>query len=270
MQDNRPMSKKIDSFKEEFARFLEQPSRDGLRDLLKNHYGELPKLDFKVQWPDRIGLVKHILGFANSGGGCLVFGVCENNNNTFEAIGLPACRDKADVDHEIRRFLPQALMETIKVMDFSYEAAEYPKLVGKSFQVLIVPDNPNSLPFLALADSADLKKTAVYVRRMASTEEATYEEFQDVINRRLATGHSTQSELDLSRHLQELRALHSQLLLFMAHHLFMRDSSMDLGFVRIGETFRETESFENFLKRMIVVKQDRIEQILRDSLKDSD
>jgi hypothetical protein len=259
------MSKKVDSFKEEFARFLEQPSRDGLRNVLKEHHGEFRNLDFKEQWPDRSGLVKHILGFGNSGGGCLVIGVHENSNKAFEPRGLLTCKDKADVDNEIRRFLPQALMETIKVMDFSYEATEYSKLIGKSFQVLIVPDNPINLPFLALADTVDLKRTVIYIRRMASTAEATYEEVQDVINRRLATGHSTQPDLDLSRHLQELRALHSQLVLFQMQHLFMADSSRSLGPVRMGDTIYETESLESFLKRMIFAKQRRIELMLAGS-----
>jgi hypothetical protein len=79
-----------------------------------------------------------------------VIGVCENNKS-FEVKGLSACKDKADVDNDIRRFLPQALMDTLLSMDFSYEAAEYPKLVGKSFQVLIVPDTyePDLRSYLA-------------------------------------------------------------------------------------------------------------------------
>jgi hypothetical protein len=255
------MANKVDPFREEFAKFLEQPSRERLRDVLKNHYGELPNLDFKAQWPERAGLVKDILGLGNSGGGCLVIGVCENNQ-AFEVTGLPACKDKADVDNEIRRFLPQALMDTLQPMDFRFQAAEYPKLVGKSFQVLIVPDNPGNLPYLALAETTGLKNTVVYVRRMASTAEATYEELQGVINRRLATGHSTQNEIDLNGHLKELGALHVQLGLFRMSYPSINDPWGSSGHVRIGDTVRQIETFGDFLKKMIVAKQERIKQIL--------
>ena len=36
--------------KEEFAKFYETPTRDNLRELLKNNFGEFPNLDFKEQW----------------------------------------------------------------------------------------------------------------------------------------------------------------------------------------------------------------------------
>ena len=40
------------SIKEEFAKFFETPSRESLRDLLKNNLGEFPHCDFKGNWPD--------------------------------------------------------------------------------------------------------------------------------------------------------------------------------------------------------------------------
>jgi hypothetical protein len=41
------MSAKRKSLNEEFVKFFENPTREGLRALLKNNFGELPNLDFK-------------------------------------------------------------------------------------------------------------------------------------------------------------------------------------------------------------------------------
>ncbi len=256
-------SKKPNPFREEFACFLENPSREGLREVLKNHYGEFENLDFKEQWPERSALAKHVLGLANSGGGCLMFGVCENEDKTFGTMGLSAFKDKADLDNELRPLLPQALLENFLPMDFSFEAAEYAALVGKLFQILIVQDDPENLPFMAAAETADLRRTVVYVRRLASTHAATYEELQSVINRRLATGHSTQNALDLNKHLKDLEALHSRLARFRIEHPYASDywSSPRLGMM--GGTLRQAESLEGFLNRMILLKQEQIEKLLR-------
>ena len=67
--------------KELFASFFEDPTRENLRDLLKGNTGETKNLDFKEQWPATNGLVKHILAIANSGGGCVVVGVAESDDN---------------------------------------------------------------------------------------------------------------------------------------------------------------------------------------------
>jgi hypothetical protein len=44
------MSAKRKTLNEEFAKFYESPTREGLRELLKNNSGELPNLDFKEDW----------------------------------------------------------------------------------------------------------------------------------------------------------------------------------------------------------------------------
>jgi predicted HTH transcriptional regulator len=66
---------------EEFARFFEKPTREGLRELLKKNVGELQHCDFKVQWPALPKLSRILLGIANSGGGCVIIGVAENEDN---------------------------------------------------------------------------------------------------------------------------------------------------------------------------------------------
>lgn len=194
---------------EEITRFFENPSRESLRDLLKNHYGELNNYDFKKEWPVFPKVARLTLGLANSGGGCLIVGVEERDDKTFDPCGLTNLADKADIQKGIQKFIPPQLQYV--VLDFSYRASEYPKLVDKSFQILLVENTPAYIPFVSRFSSGnDIRANAIYTRRGTSTEEANYEELQEMFNRRLETGYSSQGELDLDKHLAELRTLFRQ------------------------------------------------------------
>lgn len=72
---------------EGFSRFFEKPSRDTLRDLLKYGSGEADRFDFKETWPDKAKIAKHILAFANSGGGALIIGIKDDGG--LAASGIP-------------------------------------------------------------------------------------------------------------------------------------------------------------------------------------
>lgn len=232
--------------KEAFARFFEEPSREALRDLLKQQAGEFDYLDFKAEWLRDTSLARHILGCANTGNACLVIGVKEEEDKTLTVIGLPQFTDKTQVLNGVKRFLPQELLQATDVLDFSFEASEYPTLVGKRFQVLLVEYDPAHIPFLALRDGDGIKSTVVYVRRKAETAEANHEEVQDVINRRIETRHSTAKEIGLKHHLEQLKVLYSEqptlgLFRFMRLLTMMPPESAD-------------NSFDSFVRRMIAAK----------------
>jgi predicted HTH transcriptional regulator len=191
---------------EEFSQFFENPSREKLRNLLQNHVGELDHYDFKKEWPDFPKVARDILGMANSGGGCLIIGVEQKDDNSFVPVGIEKLTDKADIGKGIQKFLPSLLK--YEVVDFSYDASEYQKIVGKKFQVIFVDDSPRHIPFVAEADGAKIRKHAIYARSGTNTEEANYEQLQEMFNRRLETAHSSRSELDLQKHLDELMVLY--------------------------------------------------------------
>jgi predicted HTH transcriptional regulator len=245
------MGKKTDTFKEDLAKFLEKPCRESLRDVLKSHYGELDELEFKETWPETSKLAKHILALANSGGGSLIIGVAENTDKSLDARGTTILSDKSDIYKQLHKFLPSSLIDSVSIMDFSYEASEYPRLKGKNFQVLIVSDNPEFIPFLSLAETTGLRSTVVYVRRGTSTDESTYEELQKILNRRIETGQSTRPVLDLNHHLQELRALYKNLSIYQMENpsVFIREKYMG-------------EGYGAFVTRMIELKKRQIDNLL--------
>ena len=162
--------------KEIFVNFFEDPSRDKFRDLIRNNLGEFPYLDFKKDWLSFPKMARHILGFANSDGGCIVVGVAEKEDKTLEATGLETLKDKVQITNGIKKFLPNVLLDRLQVIDFAYEDSEYSKIVGKKFQVIFVETDPKHLPFISMADGTGVQKNKIYVRLGTSTEEANYQQ----------------------------------------------------------------------------------------------
>lgn len=251
--------------REEFARFFEEPSRETLRDLLRNNFGEFAYLDFKQEWPASPKLARHMLGLANSSGGCLVIGVVEEKDNTLEPKGLESLTDKVDIRKGIKKFLPHTLLAELEIFDFPFPDSEYPAIVGKKFQVALIEDDPEHLPFLATRSSGSgIRDSAVYVRRGASTVEANHAELQNVINRRLETGYSSQREIDLQTHLEQLKVLFRQV---DRYHLeggyvdHIRSLSRQLATgdaQKVPNPRYPKEDFEGFVVSMIAVKKARI------------
>ena len=101
--------------------------------------------------------------------------------------------------------MPNVLLTDVDIQNFSYEASEYPKLIGKKFQVILIPSEPIHLPYVAMSEGDGIRNNAIYIRRGTNTEEANYDELQRVINRRLETAYFSQSELDARAHIEQLK-----------------------------------------------------------------
>jgi predicted HTH transcriptional regulator len=178
--------------------------------LLKDHSGETEFLDFKEEWPRYSALAKHILAFANTGNGCIVVGIAETEEGGLEPVGLSALTDKAKIIDGIKGYLPTELLARVDVLDFHFEASEYPTLIGKKFQVMFVEFSSEHIPFVSLREGDGIKAPAIYVRRAGQTAEATHDEVQKVINKRIETRYSTSDEITLKQHLEQLRVLYSE------------------------------------------------------------
>src|SRR5260370_8034750 len=105
-------------------------------------------MDFKEEWPKHASLAKQILGFANAGNACLIMGAKEEADGTIEAIGLPKFEDKADITNGLKKYLPAELLRRTDVLDFSFDASEYPKVIG--FQVVLIEYTVDHTPVLPL------------------------------------------------------------------------------------------------------------------------
>ena len=235
--------------REVFAQFFEQPSRPALRKLLQENFGEFGHLDFKEQWPERPKLARDILGFANSTGGAMVVGVKQSGDNSLSPEGLSELTDKTDIYNAVKKFLPDGLDYTI--LDFSFNEAEYDAITGKMFQVLLVEDRPEYLPFISIRDGDGIKAGMAYVRHGVSTSVATHDQLQQILNRRIATGYSTDRELTLKEHLDELKALYA--------YIPRRTETP----IRSIWSVEPEESFDAFIARMIDTKKKVIEEFLR-------
>jgi len=256
--------------KEEFAKFYETPTRDNLRELLKNNLGEFPNLDFKKQWLPFPQIARHILGIANAGGGCIVIGVAEKDDKTLESNGIESLIDKSKITDGLKKFLPNVLLTETEFGDFSYEASEYSKLVGKKFQVVIVSSDPKRLPYISLSESEDIRNNTVYTRRGTATVEASYEELQSIINRRLETGYSSQAEIDIKTHIEQLKMLYSQIDKYhvrVTGGIFEAIQGLSQSAImgtreQIPNPIYPEEGFENFIIKMIEKKKKKIEILL--------
>ncbi|MGB2842726.1 MAG: RNA-binding domain-containing protein [Halobacteriota archaeon] len=171
-----------ESIHKNFENFYKNPTFDTLCELLCENFGETDLYDFKEEWQSWPKTAKHILGFSNSGGGGIIIGVSQNEDNTFNIKGLKNLIDKSDISQGVRKYIPNKL--EYEVLDFSYEITYGRKeLAGKKFQVIIIKDMPTKIPFVSNKGD-EIRKGLVYIRKQGSTEPANYDELQEIINRR--------------------------------------------------------------------------------------
>jgi predicted HTH transcriptional regulator len=273
------MGSKRPSYHEDFASFFEQPSRDRLRNLLRSHVGELNECDFKQAWPDHSEMARHVLAISNSGGGVLVVGVAENADGTYDPKGIDVPVDKADITKGLEKYLPSPLHSNYDVLSFTYKDSEYHALVGKSFQVVYIQDDPTHIPFVSLASGKQIERAVIYVRRGTNSVAANHEELQRLLNRRIQTEYSSSDEMELDAHLSQLKVLYGHIAKTHVVHEMDEDqlrlnTSMDLalGAMRKAMGIARTrvvknpnypdESFEQFVVRMVQAKKRRIERAL--------
>lgn len=251
---------------------LQEPTLDKFREFLHSQTGEHNSIDFKRQWIDGASLAKEVLALANSQGGIIVFGVAENEDKSTKVDGLSSIRDKADISNDIKNFISSDLK--YEVYDFSYTTSEYEALIGKHFQMLVVEDIPEHIPFLSKKESGSLKRNMIYVRRGTSCEIANEEELRNILNRRMNYLHPLNGEpLKLDEHLKQLKLLYEKIdknnVYFKNGLAESLSSTIDfISSVTKGEKVVEPnplypdESYEEFISRMIISKKKKIERVL--------
>ncbi len=254
---------------EGFARFFERPSRESLRDLLQYSVGETDRIDFKESLPEKTKLAKHLLAFANSGGGVIILGV-KDGVGAEVAIGLPEIKDKADIKKQVMSYLPSSLL--FDIIDFSFSDSEYPTLKGKTFQVIIVESKNNDLPYICEKEGDDIKANVIYVRKGTNTTEATHDDVQRIVNQRIDSKYSSTNILRLEEHLGQLKVLYGEI---PTHIKKGKDniplfSGLKSLVQQIDRAFYEyesnpnypKESYQEFIARSIEMKKAKIRGVL--------
>lgn len=247
------------TFKEEFAKFCEKPDRTTFKTLLKENSGEYPFLDFKESFFEGPKLAKHILGFANSGGGVLVFGIKEKDNGTFEMKGLDKFKDKTNIKQKLAKFIPTEIEYEIHNYDYD-NSSEWKDIINKKFQILIVEDTPQYIPFLSINTSGDIiHKNRVYYRGKTNTEEVTNEELKKIINRRLDTNVSTSAETEFKEHINQLKILFSFIDKYKTKLPFWLYGINLVSFTGNEKNSKfPKEDFEDFISNQIEIKKNII------------
>jgi len=245
------------SFKEEFSQFFEEPTREKLMKLLKFETGEYDHLDFKEKWPEIKELIRHILAFSNSKGGCIIIGVKEKDDGTYEPVGLSNFEESTNIEREIRKYTPDKL--DFQIHNFDYKDWESPKIKDKKFQVIVIEDRPNYIPFMPIKETEGIKLINVFVRRNKSSVQANFDELQRIINRRIETGYSSRSENQLEEDLAHLKALYSSIPRYYSSFPFVNPLAV---FNKPNPNYPD-EDFEDFIIKMISLKKKFIESIIR-------
>ena len=177
-----------------YDQFLKEPTKDNFRDFMKKSCGELNEMDFKETWIDKGPLAKIMLAMAN---------------NTFDVLGLDNLKDTADISNSISRLVSSSL--DYEVFNFVFDSDVYGEFENKKFQIMVIHDTPERLPFVSLGQSEKIEKDVIYVRRGTKSEKATSEEINRIIERKIATIYSENTDMSLDQHLEQLKKLYSEL-----------------------------------------------------------
>lgn len=252
--------------KDDFYDVLKEPTRENFRILLQNQLGEEDYLDFKKEWPEKEKTAKHILAIANSGGGCIIFGIEQNEDGTFKQNGLSKLKDPSDLRRKVKGYLPPTLKYRIK--DFVYENSEYEMLVGKKFQILIIEDNPLELPYICCKDGNILCDGDIYIRKGTESIKANNYDIDKMIQRKMNESKiPRRNTLKLEDHLSQLKTLYSELTYTTnTNELIKGVTSLITSFLGTTVTKKKEcypkEDYDDFIVRMLNKKKKRIEEEL--------
>lgn len=252
----------MNNLKELLAQFLENPSRELLRELFRNEYGEFNNIEFKSNFTEYSKIAKHIIAIANSGGGIIIFGIEENEKNEVIVKGLEFFTDKTDISKNIKKYLPQQLK--FDLLNFDYKESEYNIIKGKKFQVVIIEQQYEYAPFISLKDGIGIRINSIYVRNNINSEEANYNSLQEILNKRIQTGYLNNSEIELAEHLQQVKELYSQLNKYNYEGGIYSLSKISESFYSkktLNKSFPK-ESYEDFILRLLEIKKAKIESLL--------
>jgi len=248
------------NYKDVVYKIFSEPTIENFKTLMENSMGEEDYIDFKAEWPENDKLAKLILSLANYGGGAIVVGINQLKDNSFETNGIKEFKDKVDIKKAVNKYLPNNL--NYDVSDFDFKDVTYPKLKDNKYQILIVEDIPENLPYISLNEGSNIESNTIYTRNGTESKKVNNEELQKILDRRIKTYHISE-KLTLEEHLKQLAVLYNELKIKNKINMF---SALTSSIERMLQSttviekspFYPPEDYEEFVSKCIDDKKKRI------------
>ena len=203
--------------RDHIAELIQSPDKGKLREHLQNTLGEFDNIDYKADFSDYSKLSKHILAFANTGGGLIIIGVNQDNSTgEITPLGLDKFTDKADVFKGVKNYIPSNL--EFDVLDFEYKETEYETLKGKRLQVISVIYEEKYIPYISTKSGEGIQENRIYIRKGTQSIEPSYADLQKILNKRIQTEFINANTIDLDEHLKQLKILYGQVNKYEYHN----------------------------------------------------
>ena len=262
--------KNVESYKEEMYQLLQNATRENFIKIVFDGLGELDNLEYKREWINEQRLSEIILGIANSGGGAIIIGVNENENGTYEPIGLNKLEDSEKKRSKLDKYLPVNILYDILNFDFTDES--YSKIKGKLFQIIIINSNAKELPYVWKKNTNEAEEGCIFYRRGTKTIKANMQEIKDMINKRLSAEQNFTSNLELEESLKQLHTLYNFIEPTTTTSSYFNMLMKNAARIGVSNVFKNKypyypkENYDEFISEMIRKKKLQIEQILKLSL----
>ena len=252
-------------FKEDVYKLLQNPTRENFIKILFKGSGELDNLDYKENWIKEQKISEIIIGMAN-GGGAIIVGVKENEDGTFDSIGLEKIEDTEKIHNKIYNFLPENVKFEVFDFDFTDESSD--KIQGTLFQMIIVESDDKELPYVWKKNTDIAEEGCIFYRRGTKTVKANTLEIKDMINKRLEAEEINSSNLKLEEHLKQLQTLYDYIEPSTFSSSYFNKFFKGSNFARIAgltgnrNEYYPVESYDEFVEKMIEKKKKKNEKIL--------
>jgi hypothetical protein len=251
--------------KDSLLTFLKEPTRENFSTFLEENIGETNNVDFKAEWIEIEKIVQLLLGMANSGGGCIIIGVAENEG-TMEIKGITGnIYDSAEFIKKVAKYFPNSLVGNIQLINFFYDHDVYGDLKNKKFQMVYIQLEDEMLPVICEHESRCFKKGDIFIRRGTSTEKINYEELNILISQKVEAINSKVTNEGLQEELQQLKILYDSIPSTISNSSFsaLKQSQAFLQiFGKRENKIYPEESYEQYLVNIIQKKKKKIEKYL--------
>lgn len=185
------------------------------RQFLESSLTELNHVDFKEEddlEPKK--LAKHILGLANTGGGCLIFGVSDGSSTEGpKPVGCIELQDPTKVKSQLNKLLTSELVQNITFFD--YDAKDVGGInEGRRFRAMFVEPDALHLPYYALRNSTGgegLDANTVYVRRHGASAPANHKDIESLVLQKQIARSPVAHALTLDEDLKQLACLYDHI-----------------------------------------------------------